>query len=142
MMNWLKVLRIDKELPLPRYASDGAGGIDLYSAEDIIIGSSDQALVKTGVAIIIPKGFVGVIKDRSSRALDYFYTHAGVIDSDYRGEVKVLLYNDDSTFKPIKRGERIAQMLIVPCPQFIIQEAISLDETVRGEEGFGSTGVA
>jgi len=142
MMNWLKVLRIDKELPLPRYASDGAGGIDLYSAEDIIIGSSDQALVKTGVAIIIPKGFVGVIKDRSSRALDYFYTHAGVIDSDYRGEVKVLLYNDDSTYKPIKRGERIAQMLVVPCPQFIIQETISLDETVRGEEGFGSTGVA
>lgn len=139
-MNWLKIKPLYADSIIPQYKSTQAAGLDLYSYEDIVIGQGNIALVKTGVAVEIPNNFMGMIKDRSSMAMDYFYTHAGIIDSDYRGEVKVLLHNDDTTWKEIKKGQRIAQLILLPCSQMCIEITDTLSMTERNEGGFGSTG--
>jgi dUTP pyrophosphatase len=139
-MNWIKVKKLCADSNVPEYKSTFAAGLDLYSYESIVIGQGDQVCVRTGVAVEIPPGYVGIIKDRSSMAMDYFYTHAGVIDSDYRGEVLVMIQNDDSTWKEIRKGQRIAQLLLIPCPQMSVQVVDELSMTERNMGGFGSTG--
>ena len=115
-------------------------GWDLYSFEAISVPSGATVLVSTGIAMAIPKGYVGLIWDRSSMGVKGIHRHAGVIDSEYRGEVKVCLHNTTKESYHIERGDRIAQMLIQEAPTFIQHVVHELDSTNRGDGGFGSTG--
>jgi len=115
--------------------TSGSAGLDLYSQEDYK-DNGGVVLVSTGVRVMIPEGYVGIIKDRSGMAKKGVTTHGGVIDSDYRGEVGVMLRLNGNT---IKKGDRIAQLVVVPC-LMDFETVDSLDETERGEKGFGSTG--
>jgi dUTP pyrophosphatase len=125
----------------PKGAQEGDAGSDLRASEEITIPSKGRCLVPTGISMAIPKGYVGLIWPRSGLAVKRgIDSGAGVIDSGYRGEICVLLFNhSDDDFKVVK-GDRIAQILIqkVETPQFIQVE--TLDETERGAGGFGSTG--
>jgi dUTP pyrophosphatase len=141
----LPVQRIDARLPLPGYAHEGDAGLDLRSAEDVTIAPFGRVLVGTGVAVAIPVGFAGFVQPRSglalSRGLSLVNT-PGLIDSHYRGEIKVILINlDPQTPIEVLRGDKIAQLVIQPVARCELVESASLDETVRGEGGFGSTGV-
>jgi dUTP pyrophosphatase len=125
----------------PKNAQEGDAGSDLRASEEITIPSKGRCLVPTGISMAIPKGYVGLIWPRSGLAVKHgIDSGAGVIDSGYRGEIRVLLFNhSDADFKVVK-GDRIAQILIqkVETSQFIQVE--TLDETERGAGGFGSTG--
>lgn len=128
---------------LPTRGSEEAAGLDLYSSEDVVLGSGARELITTGVGIAIPKGYVGIVKSRSGLAARHgLEVGAGVIDSDYRGEIKVLLYNNSLNTYHIKEGDRIAQILLMPVLMDVsIEQVYTLDQTDRGYEGFGSTGV-
>lgn len=147
-MTILKIKKLDnlKELPLPKYETAGSAGMDLSAAidEPIIVKSGEVVLVKTGFAIALEKGFEAQVRPRSGLALKNGITvlnSPGTIDSDYRGEVCVILINHSKTDFKIERGMRIAQMIIAKYEQAQIAEVSDLDETVRGSGGFGSTGV-
>lgn len=120
--------------------NEGDAGYDLYANEDIVLYPSQLALVKTGVAVAIPEGCVGLIMDRSSVAAQKIATFGGVIDSSYTGEISVILKNMSLTGFEIKNGQKIAQMIIVPCYTDAITPVQNLGITERGENGFGSTG--
>jgi dUTP pyrophosphatase len=135
----------DKDLPLPQYMSNGAAGMDLFAAvdEDLTILPQEGALVPTGLAVAIPEGFEGQIRARSGLAIAHglaVLNAPGTIDSDYRGEIKVALINLGKKPFTIRRGDRIAQMIIsqVFRAQWDLKE--SLAETERNEGGFGHTG--
>lgn len=129
------VLKVPRELD---------AGFDLPSLEDVSISIGKSALLRTGVHLGIPAGWVGLIRDRSSVALRGGVTAAGVIDASYRGEVKILIYNFSGAVLEIKKGERIAQCLVIPhLPGTASAEVESIEdlgETERGVGGFGSTG--
>ncbi|HSX55762.1 MAG TPA: dUTP diphosphatase [Sphingomonas sp.] len=130
-------------LPLPAYATAGAAGMDVVAAEDLILAPGGRHAVATGFAIAIPEGFEVQVRPRSGLALKHGITclnTPGTIDSDYRGEVKVILANLGSDAFPIARGERIAQLVAAPVQRAVFAEVAALDETVRGAGGFGSTG--
>ncbi|RMG41138.1 MAG: dUTP diphosphatase [Candidatus Dadabacteria bacterium] len=120
----------------------GDAGFDLRALESVVLPAGAQMLVSTGIKVAIPDGYVGLVKDRSSMALKQIYTHAGVIDASYRGEVKVVLSNGGETSFQIERGDRIAQLVVVPCLTGMTRVASEADlgETPRGQSGFGSTG--
>jgi len=132
-------------LPLPAYASDGAAGMDVVAAESLTIRPGTRHAVATGFAMAIPAGYEVQVRPRSGLALKHGVTclnTPGTIDSDYRGEVKVILANlGDDNFE-IKRGDRIAQLVPAPVQRASFAEVETLDETARGAGGFGSTGVA
>ena len=134
-MNTIKIKIVDSRIRMEEigYKSDGAAAIDIY-ALPTKNGYFDG--YKTGIAVEIPEGYVGIIVPRSSTGIKGYTIRntIGVIDSDYRGEIKLHL------FVPVTQKIRIAQMLIMPCPQFNIEFVESLSETDRGEGGFGSTG--
>lgn len=134
-------------LPLPRYASSGAAGLDLRAAigEDEVIALKpfERRAVGTGLAIALPDGYEAQVRPRSGLALAHGVTclnTPGTIDSDYRGEVKVILINLGERRFTVRRGDRIAQLVIAPVAQARWVEAQSLDETGRGAKGFGSSG--
>ena len=132
-----------KGLPLPAYASQGAAGMDVVSAEDIVLASGARHAVATGFAIAIPPGHEVQVRPRSGLALKHGITclnTPGTIDEDYRGEVKVILANLGAEPFEVKRGERIAQLVPAVVIKAEFEEAGSLDETHRGAGGFGSTG--
>ena len=137
--------RLDPELPVPKRAHRGDAGVDLHSAEDLTIAPGERALVKTGIALALPLGTVGLIHPRSGLAAKHGITIVnapGTVDADYRGELMVCLLNTDKdTPFEITRGMRIAQLVVqrVELPDFV--EVDELDETVRGVGGYGSTGV-
>jgi dUTP pyrophosphatase len=153
----LIVVRRSVDAKLPFRASKGAAGYDLYSAETVTIPPKDRALIATDVAIVIPTGYYGQIKSRSSLAINKVdvkgstvgedYTKAGVVDSDYRGKIGVVLANEGIGEYEVKKGDRIAQLVIV---KILIADVIELTEaefddfdgfvTRRGSGGFGSTG--
>lgn len=140
----LPVRRIDAGLPLPAYAHQGDAGLDLYSALDVTLAPFERALVPTGLAVAIPEGFAGFVQPRSGlaakRGLSIVNT-PGLIDSHYRGEIKISLINLDAGVPiRIRRGERIAQLVIQAVEHCELVEYAELDETARGECGFGSTG--
>jgi len=140
----LKRLLHGEGLPLPAYATDGAAGMDVVSAEDVTIAPMARHAVATGFAIAIPDGFEVQVRPRSGLALKHGITlpnTPGTIDSDYRGELKVILINLGAKSFEIKRGDRIAQLVVAPVQQGRMVEVFELDETVRGAGGFGSTGV-
>ena len=133
---------LHENVNLPNRGSDGAVGYDLYSDEDIVIDSSRRALVGTGIAIVLPVGTYGRVAPRSGLALKHgIHAGAGVIDRDYRGEVKVLLFNHGETAFTVKRGDRIAQLILERCETPDVRVVDTLDDTTRGAGGFGSTGI-
>lgn len=142
----LKRLEHAKDLPLPRYATKGAAGLDLHAAnaDEIVLPPGRRALVPTGVAIELPDGFEAQVRPRSGLAANNGVTvlnAPGTVDSDYRGEIKVILINLGDTPFTITRGMRIAQMVIAAHAQADLVEAETLSETVRGAGGHGSTGL-
>jgi dUTP pyrophosphatase len=130
-------------LPLPAYATDGAAGMDVVAAEPLTLAPGARAAVATGFAIAIPRGFEVQVRPRSGLALKYGITclnTPGTIDSDYRGEVKVILANLGTEPFVIARGDRIAQLVPAPVRRATLDEVDRLDDTARGSGGFGSTG--
>jgi len=130
-------------LPLPAYATPGAAGMDVVAAEDVVLAPGARHPVATGLAIAIPHGYEIQVRPRSGLALKHGITvpnTPGTIDSDYRGELKVLLINHGPQAFTITRGDRIAQLVLAPVLQGAWLEVDALDETARGEGGFGSTG--
>ena len=130
-------------LPLPAYATSGAAGMDVVSAEDVTIAPGARHAVATGLALAIPQGYEVQVRPRSGLALKHGITvpnTPGTIDSDYRGEVKVILINHGTEPFAIQRGDRVAQLVLAPVVQAAWEEVTELDATDRGEGGFGSTG--
>lgn len=132
-------------LPLPAYASDGAAGMDVVAAEDVTLAPGGRHAVATGFALAIPAGYEVQVRPRSGLALKHGISlpnTPGTIDSDYRGELKVIMINLGAEPFAITRGDRIAQLVVAPVQPARFIEVETLDETIRGAGGFGSTGVA
>jgi dUTP pyrophosphatase len=132
-----------ENLPVPAYATTGAAGMDVVAAEDVIIAPGGRHAVATGFAMAIPAGYEVQVRPRSGLALKHGVTclnTPGTIDSDYRGEVKVILANLGDAPFPIVRGDRIAQLVPAPVQRAELALVETLDETARGAGGFGSTG--
>lgn len=138
----IKVKRIrEHALPLPGRASYGAAGFDLMTADGVTVYPSHRAIISTGFAWAIPDGYVGMIRPRSGLAVKHgIDALAGVIDSDYRGEVKAVLINHGERAVDFQQGDRIAQMVIQPVVTLEACEVAELADTERGGGGFGSTG--
>lgn len=138
----LKIQKIEERTVAPSYAKAGDAGMDLYSAEDLILGAGERRAVRTGIKMEIPDGYVGLIWDRSGMAFNNgIKTMAGVVDSGYRGEVKVVLMNLSKEDFEIKKGYKIAQMIIQKFESPEIEITDSLSDSQRGDNGFGSTGL-
>ena len=130
-------------LPLPAYATAGAAGMDIVAAEELTLAPGARHAVASGFAMAIPDGYEIQVRPRSGLALKHGITclnTPGTIDSDYRGEVKVILANLGDLPFPIARGDRIAQLVAAPVQRATVQEVDTLDNTARGGGGFGSTG--
>lgn len=140
----LPVKRLDPGLPLPTHQRAGDAGLDLHAVSDLTLGPGERAVVGTGIAIAIPEGWCGLTTPRSGRAARdglSIVNAPGVIDAGYRGELKVILVNlDPSQPLVVERGERIAQLLLVPVATADIVEVEELADSERGEGGLGSTG--
>lgn len=141
----VSVKLLDPRAKMPSYGSADAAGADLYAVTDgpVTVAPGETVLIHTGLALAIPQGFVGLVYARSGLATKQGLAPAnkvGVIDADYRGELMVALHNHSGEMRTVEHGDRIAQLVITPylTAQFIQQE--ELDDTVRGEGGFGSTG--
>lgn len=140
----LPIKRLDEGVELPSYAYEGDAGLDLRSAEDVVLKPFERRLVSTGLAIAIPDGYAGFVQPRSGLALREGLSMAntpGLIDAHYRGELKVCAINlDPERDIHITKGERIAQLVIQKVPHVSLMEVDSLDKTDRGVGGFGSSG--
>jgi dUTP pyrophosphatase len=139
------VLPHGEGLPLPSPASAGSAGVDLLAAlaEPLVLAPGARAAVPTGVALALPAGWEGQVRPRSGLALRHgvtLFNSPGTIDSDYRGEVKVILADLGAEPVTINRGERIAQLVVAPVSRVAFERVASLPETLRGAGGFGSTG--
>lgn len=137
----LKIKKLHKEAILPNYAHEDDAGFDLYSIEDVEIAPNVRVQIRTGIAMQIPVGFVGLIWDKSGLSHKHgLKTLGGVIDSGYRGEVKVGIINlGEQTYK-LEKGHKVAQMIIQKKETCEIEEVSDLEESHRGEGGFGSSG--
>jgi dUTP pyrophosphatase len=135
---------LDPELEMPRYASAGDAGLDLLAAEDVSLAPGQRAGVPTGIAVAIPVGYAGFVHARSGRALKEGLALAnapGLIDSGYRGEIKVIVVNLDPTSSiDIRRGDKVAQLVIQPVEEVELTAVDELPASQRGAGGFGSTG--
>ena len=141
----LKIKKKDSWAMTPTYGTDDSAGADLYAGEDgvVLIAPEETKLISTGISMEIPKGYVGLLVARSSMAVKRDLAPAnkvGIIDSDYRGEIKVALHNSGSQLQLIEVIERIAQLVIVPYLKATFEDAVELSDSERGEGGFGSTG--
>ncbi len=133
-------------LPLPEYATENAAGMDLLAAvnQPVSLASGERALIETGIVLALPAGFEGQVRPRSGLAIKKGLTvlnSPGTIDADYRGEIKVILINLGQEACLIERGMRVAQLVIAPVTKICWQQESSLDETLRGNGGFGHTGL-
>lgn len=139
------VTRLDPDLPLPSYAHEGDAGLDLLAAESVVLAPFERVLIRTGLAVAIPAGYAGFVQPRSGLALRAglsFVNTPGLIDSHYRGEIKLIAINLDSTMPlRITRGDKVAQLVIQRVERAQLVEVPTLEPTERGEGGFGSTGV-
>ena len=139
----LKRLPHGEGLPLPAYATDGAAGMDVCAAEDVELPAGGRHAVATGFALAIPEGYEIQVRPRSGLAFKHGLSvpnAPGTIDSDYRGELKVLLINHGTENFRIQRGDRVAQLVLAPVTRAAFTEVDDLDDTARGAGGFGSTG--
>ena len=140
------IKRIDTDLPLPANAYAGDAAVDLHSTTDLVLAPFERAMVPCGIAIELPLGYAGLVVPRSGLAAKHgisIVNAPGLIDSNYRGELKAILVNLDA-HEPfeIKRGDRIAQLMVVAVAQPRFEEKDELSDTERGEGGFGSSGVS
>lgn len=140
----LKVKKLDDGLPTPRYANPGDAGLDLYAAIDVTLAPGERSMIPTGLAVAIPEGYAGFVQPRSGLAAKQGFSIVntpGLVDSGYRGELKVIGINTDAHAAiDIKRGDRIAQLVVQEVPQVTLLEVDELDDTERSTGGFGSTG--
>lgn len=137
----LKVKRLRRTAKLPTRGSEQAAGLDLYTDLSEVLTPQATVVISTGIAIELPPGTVGLILDRSSMGKKGVHTFGGVIDSDYRGEIKVTLHNTNNQNIHIDDGDRIAQLVVLPIVIMQPYEVKELTTTERGSNGFGSTGV-
>ncbi len=138
----LKVKKLRPDAVLPVRKRKGDAGLDLYAVEDVVLKPGEWKAVPTGIAVEIPEGHFGLIKDRSGLALKYaLHCLAGVVDENYRGEIKVVMINLGGEEFKVEKGTRIAQLLIVPYLSVEVEEVEELSDTERGERGFGSSGL-
>lgn len=138
------IVRLDPGLPLPSYSHPGDAGADLMTAVDVVLAPGERALVPTGIALALPEGYVALVHPRSGLAHRHglsIVNTPGTIDAGYRGEVKVLLVNHDPR-QPVelKRGDRVAQLVVQRVERAVFTEVEALPESVRGAGGYGSTG--
>ena len=138
------ITRLDPAVPVPGYARYGDAGADLCAAEDIDLAPGERALVRTGIAIALPEGYAGFVHPRSGLAARHGITLVnapGTIDAGYRGEIKVILLNTDlAKAVSLRRGDRIAQLVVQRVENVTFREVPALPESARGDNGFGSTG--
>ena len=140
----VRIQRLDEGLPLPAYARAGDAGLDLFSVGDFVLKPGERASIPTGIAVAIPEGYAGFVHARSGRAMNEglaLVNAPGVVDSGYRGEMKVIVVNLDPT-EPIyiERGDKIAQLVIQPVARAELEVVDELPGSDRGSGGFGSTG--
>jgi dUTP pyrophosphatase len=138
------ISRLDPSVPLPAYARHGDAGADLFAAEDVDLAPGERALVRTGIAIALPEGYAGFVHPRSGLAARHGITLVnapGTIDAGYRGEIKVILLNTDPVRAvSLRRGDRIAQLVVQRVENVTFREVPALPDSARGDNGFGSTG--
>ena len=144
-MHQLKILvkQLDAELPLPSHAQDGDAGVDLYARESGVLAAGERTMVATGIAVAIPPGYVGLIAPRSGLAARHgvsLVNSPGILDSGYRGEIHAIVINEGAEPFEFRRGERIAQLVVVPFASQHYEVVAELPDSDRGEGGFGSTG--
>ena len=144
-MTEILIKRLSKNIPLPKYETDGSSGMDIAAdvKEDIVIKPGKSEVIPTGLAVSIPKNFEIQIRPRSGLAAKNqisVLNTPGTIDSDYRGEIKVITFNHGNKEFIINNNDRIAQMILTPVVKMELEETETLPETIRGEGGFGSTG--
>lgn len=139
----IKIKKLDPKAVIPTRGSNAAAGVDLHAPKALVIHPNSNGVVSTGLAVEIPDGYFGAIFARSGMATRKGLRPAncvGVIDSDYRGEIKVVLHNDSDIIRPVQEGDRIAQLVILPYEPIEFDEVDELNDTDRGIGGFGSTG--
>ena len=141
----IKIKRLNERAHIPTFGTEFSAGADLYCAEEheISVCSGQKCSIGTGISMEIPEGYVGLVFARSGLACKNglrLCNSVGVIDADYRGEIKVVLHNDSEYVREIKPGERVAQMIVMPYPKVSFIEVEELSDTVRGKSGFGGTG--
>jgi dUTP pyrophosphatase len=138
------VVRLDPDLPLPAYAHPGDAGADLHTTVDVVLAPGERALVPTGIALALPEGYVGLVHPRSGLAARHgvsIVNTPGTVDAGYRGEVKVLLVNlDPAEPVELRRGERVAQLVVQRVERAAFVEVDALPDSARGSGGYGSTG--
>ena len=138
----IKIKKLFPDAKLPGYAHPDDAGMDLFSNENIIISPQERKTISTGISMAIPLGYAGLIWDKSGIAHNHgLKTMGGVIDSNYRGEIKVVIHNLSDKPYTFEKGTKIAQMLIQPVEQKKMIVVEELDDTSRGEKGFGSSGM-
>ncbi|MBI2120457.1 MAG: dUTP diphosphatase [Parcubacteria group bacterium] len=136
-----KIKRLREDAKIPQYAHPGDAGLDLFAVEDVTLAPNERAAVPMGIAMEIPDGHVGLIWDKSGLSIKHgLKTLGGVIDSEYRGEILVGVINLSDEKYTIRKGEKVAQMIIQRKETILVEEAVELSYTVRGKGGFGSTG--
>lgn len=140
----LQVKRLDARATLPKYQTDGAAGLDLHALldHDVRLWPGERKVIKTGLAIALPEGFMADVRGRSGCTMRGLTVHLGTIDCDYRGEIGIIVEAspDENLNVVIKPGDRIAQLVVTKATRCHIEEVDSLDDTARGANGFGSTG--
>ena len=144
-MTKIQIKKLSNEVLTPKYETSGSSGMDIaaYIEQSVIINPGERALISTGLSLCVPQGYEVQIRPRSGKEEKKGITvlnTPGTIDSDYRGEVKVILINLSKDVFSIRNGERIAQMVVCPIKQIVVEEVKELPETSRGSGGFGSTG--
>lgn len=141
----VRITRLDDDVELPSYAYEGDAGLDLRAAEDVLLQPFERHLVSTGLAVAIPDGYAGFVQPRSGLAIKQglsILNTPGLVDAHYRGELKIIAINlDPNTPIQIRKGDRIAQLVIQSVPTVRLVEVEELDATDRGSGGFGSSGV-
>lgn len=139
-----KVKKLHEDAILPQYASNSESGADVFAIQDYVVKAGERVLVKTGIAIELPQGYEAQVRSKSGIALKsgvMVLNSPGTIDESYRGEVGVILFNTSKEDYIIEKGHKVAQLVIVPVEQTMFIEAEELSDSVRGEGGFGSTGL-
>jgi dUTP pyrophosphatase len=133
-----------RDIPLPSYATPGSAGLDIRSSESVELKPLERAAVGTGIYLEIPPGFEGQVRPRSGMAMKYGVTlvnSPGTVDSDYRGEIRVIMINLGKETFSVKRGDRVAQIVFAPCTQVRLDATEELSDSERSSGGFGSTGI-
>lgn len=138
--DYLPVKKLSSDATLPTRNNPDDAGLDLYASEDKEIKDQCGEMIKTDIAIALPVNTVGMICDRSGMGKKGFKVHGGIVDVAYRGSVNVILWNHSGQTQTIKKGDRIGQLLVIPLLFPEVKEVESLDETSRGDKGFGSSG--